>query len=64
MGIVCARDEKNINCDMAIGEIEVLAFLLIIINCADVLLLDFNYVNIEEARLKYCYFDLRCLEMA
>lgn len=63
MGIVCVCDEKNINCDMVIGEIEVLVFLLIIINCVDVLLFDFNYVNIEEVCLKYCYFDLCCSEM-
>lgn len=62
-GIVRARDEKNINRDMAIGEIEVLAFSLIIINRVDVLSFDFNYVNIEEARLKYRYFDLRRSEM-
>ncbi len=54
-GTVRARDEKNINRDMATGEIEVLASSLTIINRADVLPLDSNHVNTEEARLKYRY---------
>ena len=58
-GTVRARDEKNINRDMATGEIEVLASSLTIINRADVLPLDSNHVNTEEARLKYRYLDLR-----
>lgn len=40
---------------MATGEIEVLASSLTIINRADVLPLDSNHVNTEEARLKYRY---------
>ena len=63
-GTVRARDEKNINRDMATGEIEVLASSLTIINRADVLPLDSNHVNTEEARLKYRYLDLRRPEMA
>ncbi|MFP1462847.1 hypothetical protein ACLB1E_19720 [Escherichia coli] len=58
-GTVRARDQKNINRDMATGEIEVLASSLTIINRADVLPLDSNHVNTEEARLKYRYLDLR-----
>lgn len=49
------RVTKNINRDMATGEIEVLASSLTIINRADVLPLDSNHVNTEEARLKYRY---------
>ncbi len=56
--------KKNINRDMATGEIEVLASSLTIINRADVLPLDSNHVNTEEARLKYRYLDLRRPEMA
>ncbi|XNM59272.1 amino acid--tRNA ligase-related protein [Escherichia coli] len=55
---------KNINRDMATGEIEVLASSLTIINRADVLPLDSNHVDAEEARLKYRYLDLRGPEMA
>lgn len=58
------RVTKNINRDMATGEIEVLASSLTIINRADVLPLDSNHVNTEEARLKYRYLDLRRPEMA
>ena len=63
-GTVRARDEKNINSDMATGAIEVLASDLTIINRAEALPLDSNHVNTEEARLKYRYLDLRRPEMA
>ncbi|BDH45438.1 aspartate--tRNA ligase [Salmonella enterica subsp. enterica serovar Choleraesuis] len=63
-GTVRARDEKNINRDMATGEVEVFATDLTIINRSDVLPLDSNHVNTEEARLKYRYLDLRRPEMA
>ncbi|EGH2113536.1 aspartate--tRNA ligase [Salmonella enterica] len=63
-GTVRARDAKNVNTDMATGEIEVLASSLTIINRADSLPLDANHVNTEEARLKYRYLDLRRPEMA
>ncbi len=63
-GTVRARDEKNINKDMATGEVEVLAAELTIINRSEPLPLDFNHVNTEEARLKYRYLDLRRPEMA
>ncbi len=63
-GTVRARDEKILSRDMATGEIEVLASSLTIINRADVLPLDSNHVNTEEARLKYRYLDLRRPEMA
>ena len=59
-----ARDEKNVNADMATGAIEVLASDLVIINRAEALPLDSNHVNTEEARLKYRYLDLRRPEMA
>ena len=63
-GTVRARDEKNVNADMATGAIEVLASDLVIINRAEALPLDSNHVNTEEARLKYRYLDLRRPEMA
>jgi len=63
-GTVRARDEKNINKDMATGQIEVLAAELTIINRSEPLPLDFNHVNTEEARLKFRYLDLRRPEMA
>jgi aspartyl-tRNA synthetase len=63
-GTVRARDEKNVNTDMATGAIEVLASDLVIINRAEALPLDSNHVNTEEARLKYRYLDLRRPEMA
>ncbi|VTM87101.1 Aspartate--tRNA ligase [Raoultella ornithinolytica] len=63
-GTVRARDEKNVNSEMATGDIEVLASSLTIINRAEALPLDSNHVNTEEARLKYRYLDLRRPEMA
>ena len=63
-GTVRAREEKNINADLAPGAIEVLASDLTIINRAEALPLDSNHVNTEEARLKYRYLDLRRPEMA
>ena len=63
-GIVRRRDDKNINSDMATGEIEVLASDLTIINRSESLPLDSNHVNTEEARLKFRYLDLRRPEMA
>ena len=63
-GTVRARDEKNINKDMATGEVEVLAAELTIINRSEPLPLDSNHVNTEEARLKFRYLDLRRPEMA
>ncbi|MDH2999409.1 aspartate--tRNA ligase [Chelonobacter oris] len=63
-GDVIARSEKNINPEMATGEVEVLAKSLKIYNTAAVLPLDFNQNNTEEQRLKYRYLDLRRPEMA
>lgn len=63
-GVVRARDEKNVNRDMATGEVEVFATDLNIINRSEPLPLDSNQVNTEEARLKYRYLDLRRPEMA
>lgn len=63
-GEVIARDESQINKEMATGEIEVLVKHLNIYNNADVLPLDFNQNNTEEQRLKYRYLDLRRPEMA
>ncbi|MBO0195856.1 aspartate--tRNA ligase, partial [Vibrio parahaemolyticus] len=63
-GTVRAREEKNINADMATGAIEVLASDLTIINRSESLPLRSNHVNTEEARLKYRYLDLRRPEMA
>lgn len=63
-GEVIARTEKNINLDMATGEVEILATSLHIYNAAAILPLDFNQNNTEEQRLKYRYLDLRRPEMA
>jgi aspartyl-tRNA synthetase len=63
-GTVRARDERNVNSDMATGEVEVFATELTIINRSEPLPLDSNQVNTEEARLKYRYLDLRRPEMA
>ncbi|OOH89873.1 aspartate--tRNA ligase [Pasteurellaceae bacterium 15-036681] len=63
-GEVIARDESQINKEMATGEIEVLVKDVLVYNNADVLPLDFNQNNTEEQRLKYRYLDLRRPEMA
>ncbi|EXI62471.1 aspartyl-tRNA synthetase [Mannheimia granulomatis] len=63
-GEVIARDESQINRDMATGEIEVLVKNLVVYNNAEVMPLDFNQNNSEEQRLKYRYLDLRRPEMA
>lgn len=63
-GTVRARDEKNLNREMATGEVEVFATELTIINRSEPLPLDSNQSNTEEARLKYRYLDLRRPEMA
>ncbi|HGO5823765.1 TPA: aspartate--tRNA ligase [Mannheimia haemolytica] len=63
-GEVIARDESQINREMATGEIEVLVKNLVVYNNAEVLPLDFNQNNTEEQRLKYRYLDLRRPEMA
>ncbi|QLB17681.1 aspartate--tRNA ligase [Mannheimia varigena] len=63
-GEVIARDESQINKEMATGEIEVLVKNLVVYNNAEVMPLDFNQTNTEEQRLKYRYLDLRRPEMA
>ncbi|EPZ00572.1 aspartate--tRNA ligase [Mannheimia haemolytica] len=63
-GEVIARDESQINKEMATGEIEVLVKNLVVYNNAEVLPLDFKQNNTEEQRLKYRYLDLRRPEMA
>lgn len=63
-GEVIARDESQINKEMATGEIEVLVKNLVVYNNAEVMPLDFNQNNTEEQRLKYRYLDLRRPEMA
>lgn len=63
-GTVRERGGKNINSEMATGEVEVFASALTIINRAQPLPLDVNQQNSEEARLKYRYLDLRRPEMA
>lgn len=63
-GEVIARDESQINKEMATGEIEVLVKNLAVYNNAEVMPLDFNQNNSEEQRLKYRYLDLRRPEMA
>lgn len=63
-GKVRARDERQVNKDMATGGIEVQGLELEVINKADVLPLDFNQVNSEEQRLKHRFLDLRRPEMS
>ena len=63
-GKVRARDERQVNKDMATGGIEVLGLELEVINKADVLPLDFNQTNSEEQRLKHRFLDLRRPEMS
>lgn len=63
-GEVIARDESQINKEMATGEIEVLVKNLVVYNNAEVMPLDFNQTNTEEQRLKYRYLDLRRPKMA
>ncbi|QFI36861.1 aspartate--tRNA ligase [Moritella marina ATCC 15381] len=63
-GKVRARDERQVNKDMATGGIEVLGLELEVINKADVLPLDFNQTNTEEQRLKHRFLDLRRPEMS
>ncbi|WGE90393.1 aspartate--tRNA ligase [Actinobacillus genomosp. 1] len=63
-GEVIARDESQINKEMATGEIEVLVKNVVVYNNSEVLPLDFNQNNTEEQRLKYRYLDLRRPEMA
>ncbi|MDP8033897.1 aspartate--tRNA ligase [Pasteurella atlantica] len=63
-GDVIARDESQINKEMATGEIEVLVKELEVYNNAANLPLDFNQNNSEEQRLKFRYLDLRRPEIA
>jgi len=63
-GKVRARDERQINKDMATGGVEVSGLELVVINKADVLPLDFNQTNTEEQRLKHRFLDLRRPEMS
>ncbi|MDP8051108.1 aspartate--tRNA ligase [Pasteurella atlantica] len=63
-GEVIARDESQINKEMATGEIEVLVKELEVYNNAANLPLDFNQNNSEEQRLKFRYLDLRRPEIA
>ena len=62
-GQVVARDEKNINADMATGAIEVLVTELKILNSAETLPFSIESDNVSDAlRLKYRYLDLRRTE--
>ena len=62
-GQVVARDEKNINADMATGAIEVLVTELKILNSAETLPFSIESDNVSDAlRLKYRYLDLRRAE--
>ncbi|MFD0965336.1 aspartate--tRNA ligase [Seminibacterium arietis] len=63
-GQVVPRPDKQVNKNMATGEIEVLAEEVQIYNTSEPLPLDFNQNNTEEQRLKYRYLDLRRPEMA
>ncbi|MFT5807421.1 MAG: aspartyl-tRNA synthetase [Moritella dasanensis] len=63
-GKVRARDERQVNKDMATGAIEVQGLELEVINKAEALPLDFNQVNTEEQRLKHRFLDLRRPEMS
>ncbi|XBC37965.1 MAG: aspartate--tRNA ligase [Buchnera aphidicola (Floraphis choui)] len=59
IGTVKERDKKDKNFKMFTGEIEVLAFTLILLNKSQPLPLDFNKNNLDELRLKFRYLDLR-----
>lgn len=59
-GEVAARDEKNVNPDMATGEIEVAVSELKILNTSDTPPFSVESGNAADAmRLKYRYLDLR-----
>jgi len=59
-GTVAARDEKNVNADMATGEVEVIVSELKILNSADTLPFNLESDNVSDVmRLKYRYLDLR-----
>ncbi len=62
-GQVVARDEKNVNAEMATGAIEVLVTELKILNSAETLPFSIESDNVSDAlRLKYRYLDLRRAE--
>ena len=63
-GKVRARDERQVNKDMATGGVEISGLELEVFNKADILPLDFNQTNTEEQRLKYRFLDLRRPEMS
>lgn len=66
-GLIQKRDAKQINKDLATGEIEVLAHELEIINQAEMPPFEIDNENLqanEELRLKYRYLDLRHLRLA
>ncbi len=59
MGTVRARDEKNINRDMATGESKYWRPRWLSSTVQMFCRLTLNHVNTEEARLKYRYLDRR-----
>lgn len=61
-GKVNVRPEKQVNKDMATGEVEVEAQEIVVLNEAEPLPLDVEETT-EETRLKYRYLDLRRPEM-
>lgn len=62
-GKVNARPEKQVNKDMATGEVEIEAQEIIVLSEAAELPLDLNIESNEDTRLKYRYLDLRRPEM-
>jgi aspartyl-tRNA synthetase len=59
-GAVVARDEKNVNPDMATGAVEVAVAALKILNGAETLPFNIESDNVSDVlRLKYRYLDLR-----
>jgi aspartyl-tRNA synthetase len=59
-GVVTARDEKNVNPDMATGGIEVAVSELKILSSADTLPFSLESGNVSDVmRLRYRYLDLR-----
>lgn len=58
-GLVCKRENKNINLKINTGEVEILAHQLKIFNTSQPIPINYLINNNNDARLKYRYLDLR-----